>query len=64
MGPMQGPAFAASFGRLIVSRVTDCRRMGFIAVEAPLGGILVEGAKYGGSSTRVENRRLWLAVRQ
>jgi hypothetical protein len=39
MGPRQGFASALS-GCRIRRRETDCRRMGWMAVEAPLGGMV------------------------
>jgi hypothetical protein len=40
MGPRQGFASALS-GCRIRRRETDCRRMGWMAVEEPLGGMVV-----------------------
>jgi hypothetical protein len=40
MGPRHGFASALS-GWRIRRRETDCRRMGWMAVEAPLGGIVM-----------------------
>ena len=47
MGPRQGFASALS-GWRIRRRETDCRRMGWMAVEEPLGGMVVFGLRVGG----------------
>ena len=54
MGPMQGFGSCLS-GRLIFSFEMDCNRTGFIAVEAPFGGILKTA--HGGLSRLLMQRR-------
>ena len=45
IGPMHGLALACESGLLILSFCTDCRRMGLMAVEPPLGGMMGEARR-------------------
>ena len=41
IGPMHGLVFASSLGLLSLNFCTVCRRIGLMAVDAPLGGMVI-----------------------